>query len=92
MRMLEVFNKKVGNGYVVGLGGCELIRIWFTKDGESQSIFSQEEAKELADGMCSWINEKYDIESLDEKEFGGSSELSQFFLDMIEHLASEIKE
>lgn len=88
--MLEFFTQRLGNSYVIGLGGCEIIKIWFKSPNESNSVLEEEQAKELAEGMCDWFKEKFDVSSLNEEDFGGDSEKTQFLLKLYDEMARSV--
>ena len=88
--MVEFFTQRLGNAYVIGLGGCEIAKFWFTKEGESHSILSEDEAKNLAEDMCRFFEQKYDVAELDDEEFGGCSEISQFVLKMYDDMLKSL--
>ena len=91
MNNLKFFAQRLGNAYIVGLGGCELAKFWFKADGDSNSVLSEEKAKEMADGLRDYFEEKYDTSSMDEEEWGGSSEKNQMLLKMYDEMARIVK-
>ena len=90
--MVEFYSQRLGNAFVVGLGGCEIMKIWFKAKGESNSVFTEEQAEEFADGIVRWLRERYDESSFDEKEFGGSSEMNRMALKLYDQLCRYAKE
>ena len=90
--MISFFSQRLGNAYVVGLGGCELMKIWFKQDGESNSVFTEEDAKDFAEGVVEFLKGKYDESKFDEEDFGGSSEFNQAMLDLYDKMCRVVKE
>lgn len=82
--MAKFYTEKLGNAYIIGLGSVEIAKFWFTKEGESKSILSEEEAKGLAEDMCRFFEEKYDVDNLE--EFGDDSDFTRFMIKMYDRI------
>ena len=72
--MVKCVAIKLGNAYVIHIGQVEIVKFWFEKKGESHSILSEEETKNLANDMASFFNQKYDMSKLDDKVYKESDE------------------
>ena len=80
--MVECYPVKLGNAWCIFIGQAEIAKFWFNTEDQSKSILSEEEAKEMAENMSAFFNDKYDMSKF-EGEFSEEEEMMMKLLSKI---------
>jgi len=84
----KYFYGQLGNGFSMGVGNHELLRIWFKVDGESETPLTKLEAENICEKIIRYLEKEHPITDEMAEVYGDSDEAIKK-LDIMNKLAND---
>ena len=84
----KYFYGQLGNGFSLGVGAHELMRLWFKVDGESESPLTKLEAENICQKVVDYLNKEHPLTDADAEVYGDSDEAIER-IDIMNKLAND---